>query len=76
MRLRGGGELLGASPCGAPTFRLADLAEHADLLIAARDDAKLIETRDPELQGERGSALRRLLYLFERDAAVGLLRSG
>ncbi len=49
---------------------------HGDLLAAARDDAKLILERDAELQNERGQALRVLLYLFERDAAVKYLRSG
>jgi ATP-dependent DNA helicase RecG len=33
-------------------------------------------TRDPELKGPRGEALRVLLYLFERDAAVKYLKSG
>jgi ATP-dependent DNA helicase RecG len=59
-----------------PEFRLADLAVHGELLAAARDDARLILDRDPELQSERGKALRVLLYLFERDQAVKYLRSG
>ena len=42
----------------------------------ARDDAKLILDRDPELKGLRGKALRALLYLFERETAVKLLQSG
>ncbi len=76
LRLRGAGELLGTRQSGLPEFRLADLAVHADLLAAARDDAQLILSRDPELKSERGQALRVLLYLFERDAAVKYLRSG
>ena len=76
LRLRGAGELLGTRQSGIPAFRLADLSEHADLLAAARDDAQLILDRDPELESERGQALRTLLYLFERDAAVKYLRSG
>jgi ATP-dependent DNA helicase RecG len=48
----------------------------ADLLAAARDDARLIVDRDPDLTSERGQALRVLLYLFERDSAIRLLRAG
>jgi len=76
LRLRGGGEVLGTRQSGMPDFRLADLAVHGDLLAVARDDAKLIVERDPELQTPRGDALRTLLYLFERDAAVRTIRSG
>ncbi len=76
LRLRGGGEILGTRQSGLPAFRLADLAAHGELLAAARDDAKLILNRDPDLEGDRGKALRVLLYLFERDAAVLNLRSG
>ena len=76
LRLRGAGELLGTRQSGLPTFRLADLAVHGDLLAAARDDTRLVLERDPTLESERGRALRVLLYLFERDAAIKYLRSG
>ena len=76
LRLRGAGELLGTRQSGAPAFHLADLAAHDDLLAAARDDVRLVLERDPELESERGRALRILLYLFERDMAVRYLRSG
>lgn len=76
LRLRGPGELLGVKQSGLPVFRLADLALHKDLLAMAHDDAKLILARDPHLESERGKVLRLLLYLFERDAAVPLFRSG
>ena len=76
LRLRGAGEVLGTRQSGLPVFRLADLSAHADLLAMARDDASLILDKDPDLQSERGTALRTLLYLFERDAAIVNLRSG
>ena len=76
LKLRGAGELLGTRQSGMPEFRLADLQIHGDLLAAARDDAALILDKDPDLTSERGQAVRTLLYLFERDAAVKNLRSG
>ena len=76
LKLRGEGEILGTRQSGQPGFRIARLEVHGDLLAIARDDAKLIAARDPDLAGERGQALRVLLYLFERDEAVRLLRSG
>ena len=76
LRLRGAGELLGTRQSGLPNFRLADIAAHGDLKTAARDDARLILERDPDLVTPRGVALRTLLYLFERDAVVATLRSG
>jgi len=76
LRLRGAGEVLGTRQSGLPDFRLADIEAHQDLLEAAADDAQLILETDPDLKGPRGQALRILLYLFERDAAVRYLRSG
>jgi ATP-dependent DNA helicase RecG len=76
LRLRGAGELLGTRQSGLPDMRLADLAVHGELLQAARDDARLIVDRDPELKSERGASLRALLYLFRRDDAVRTLRAG
>lgn len=76
LKLRGAGELLGTRQSGLPQFRLASIEHHGDLMEMARDDAAAILTRDPELAGERGKALRTLLYLFDRDAAVKTLRSG
>ena len=76
LRLRGAGELLGTRQSGLPTFRIANIEAQKELLAAAHDDARLIMERDPELETERGKALRILLYLFERDEAIRYLRSG
>jgi len=76
LRLRGAGDLLGTRQSGLPEFRLASLEDHGELLAVARDDANLIIERDPTLETARGEALRILLYLFERDAAVRLARAG
>lgn len=76
LELRGAGEVLGTKQSGLPEFRLADIALHGELMRIAHDDAKLILERDPGLESDRGKALRLLLYLFERDAAIANLKSG
>ncbi|MGH6876318.1 MAG: helicase-related protein, partial [Rhizomicrobium sp.] len=76
LRLRGAGELLGTRQSGMPAFRVADLAAHGELLVMARDEARMIVQHDPELASSRGEALRVLLYLFERDKSVRYLRAG
>jgi ATP-dependent DNA helicase RecG len=76
LRLRGGGEVLGTKQSGEERFRLAT-AEHVTALVpVAHDDARLLVDRDGGLDGPRGKSARVALYLFERDAAVGLIRSG
>ena len=76
LRLRGAGEVLGTRQSGLPSLRLADLAEHEELIAIAHDDARLVLERDPHLESKRGQALRVLLYLFRRDEAVQYLRAG
>lgn len=74
--LRGGGELLGTRQSGEAAFRIADLAQTQRLLPAAHADARLLMERDGGLTSPRGEAARLLLYLFERDWGVQLLRGG
>lgn len=76
LELRGGGEILGTRQSGLPEFRIADISAHAELLAAARDDTKLILSKDPDLEGSRGKHLKTLLYLFEQDQAIQTLRAG
>ncbi|MHA1164200.1 MAG: ATP-dependent DNA helicase RecG [Alphaproteobacteria bacterium] len=76
LKLRGGGEVLGTRQSGLPEFRVASLPRDTELLAAARDDALLILNSDPGLSGKRSEALRALLYLFERDEAIRLLKAG
>ena len=76
LRLRGGGEILGARQSGEANFNLAEIPDFKMLLEAAHDDAQLILAKDPTLKSKRGKALRNLLYLFDRDEAIHLFRAG
>jgi ATP-dependent DNA helicase RecG len=76
LRLRGPGEILGTRQSGEVGFRVATADDVTELAPIATSDAKLLLDRDGGLSSERGQAARICLYLFERDQAVGLVRSG
>ena len=76
LRLRGPGEILGTRQSGEEAFRIASGEDVAALAPIAQGDAQLLLERDGGLAGPRGQAARTCLYLFERDHAVGLIRSG
>ncbi len=76
LRLRGPGEILGTRQSGEAGFRLAQPEQVNALIEAATADARLLVDRDGGLDAPRGQAARIALYLFERDAAVALLRAG
>ncbi len=74
--LRGSGDLLGAAQSGLPRFTLANLDRHKDLLETATQDARLLVQMDPGLASARGLAARNLLYLFEQDYGIAMMRAG
>src|SRR5690348_6277061 len=76
LRLRGPGEILGTRQSGEEVFRAATAEDVAELAPIAQSDATLLLDRDGGLKGARGQAARICLYLFEREQAVDLIRSG
>ena len=76
LRLRGPGEILGTRQSGEVGFRVAGVADVEEFASVAQSDARLLLDRDGGLASPRGQAARICLYLFERDQAVGLIRSG
>jgi len=76
LAMRGAGDMIGVAQSGLPRFRIADLESMAGLMAVARDDARALLTRDPDLSSARGQAMRALLWLTEQDKALRLLRVG
>lgn len=76
LKLRGEGDVLGIRQSGLPGYRVARSEVHAQLITQARDEALRILKDNPKLKGERGQALRCLLYLYERDEAIPLIGAG
>jgi ATP-dependent DNA helicase RecG len=76
FRLRGGGDALGTRQAGLPGYKLADADVHEHLLHMAHRDAAVLLSRDPKLETVRGQAVRVLLKLFERSAAMRTLAAG
>lgn len=76
LKLRGEGDVLGVRQSGLPGYRIARPEVHGQLIAQAREEALRILKEDPKLKGERGEALRCLLYLYERDEAIPLIGAG
>ena len=77
LRLRGEGDVLGTRQSGMPGFQ-----RRADRECTGRCSSPRARMRSSfsrairTLTSPRGEALRHLLYLFERDEAIRLLRAG
>ncbi|HIG09544.1 MAG TPA: ATP-dependent DNA helicase RecG, partial [Alphaproteobacteria bacterium] len=72
LKLRGAGEILGTKQSGGQMFKVLDISQHEHLI----KDAKLILNKNPRLTGENGDLLKQLLYLFDQDKAITLIKSG
>lgn len=72
LLLRGSGQLFGLAQSGLPDLRLANILKDIDLLVAARQDAKLwlsqvgfetgVAQMKPELMRRFGESFQRIIY--------------
>ena len=62
--------------CGLAQFEGSDPVEHDGLLQTANRDAAVLLNRDPKLESPRGLAVRTLLRMFNRRAALETLAAG
>ena len=76
LRLRGGGDVLGAKQSGFPGFKVVRPEAHMPLMQPAHEEARRIVEADPLLASERGQAVRMLLHIFEREEAVRMVEAG
>ncbi|WP_299911233.1 ATP-dependent DNA helicase RecG [uncultured Paracoccus sp.] len=76
LEMRGAGDMIGTAQSGLPRFRIADLEHQAGLMAVARQDARALLERDPQMETPRGQAIRTLLWLMEQDKAVRLIGVG
>ncbi|MCB9993470.1 MAG: ATP-dependent DNA helicase RecG [Hyphomicrobiaceae bacterium] len=76
LELRGHGDVLGTRQSGMPDYHLVIPDLHREMLELAHADAQRILETNPGLAGEDGNAVRELLYVFRRDLAIPLIRSG
>ncbi|WP_136635365.1 ATP-dependent DNA helicase RecG [Pseudooceanicola onchidii] len=76
LEMRGAGDVIGTAQSGVPRFRIADLERDTGLMALAQSDARALLTRDPTLEGDRGTAARHLLWLMGQDEAIRLISVG
>ena len=58
LELRGAGEILGERQSGMPLFKTADLQRDARILYKAREAARELALRDPQLKEPAHKALK------------------
>ena len=59
LELRGPGEFFGLRQHGIPDLKLANLVKHGKIFNAAKEEAKMILDKDPKLQSDTYSEIRR-----------------
>ena len=76
LKLRGAGEVLGTRQSGEQNFKILNMNIHENLIRIADKEAKIIVSKNPSLSGSYGNNLRTLLYLFDQNKAINLIKSG
>ena len=61
LELRGPGNLMGTQQSGILKFKIADLVKDQELLKVARDEAKSLLIKDPELKNNENQIIKRTL---------------
>jgi ATP-dependent DNA helicase RecG len=69
LAMRGPGDLLGTNQVGLPPLRIADLVRDAEILSNARDMAKELIERDPNMDHPEHAKLKRQVQLKHGDVA-------
>lgn len=76
LEMRGAGDVIGTAQSGLPRFHIADLERQPGLMAVARQDARALLERDPDLTSPRGKAIRFLMWLMQQDQAFRLISVG
>jgi ATP-dependent DNA helicase RecG len=73
LELRGPGDFFGTKQHGLPNLKLADLVRHAKILNIARDEARAILEKDPQLISLEFDGIRqKTLKLFSDDTILSI----
>lgn len=64
LKLRGPGEIFGTRQHGIPDLKITDMVKHIKVLNHAREEAKKILKKDPMLENEENSILRKRTEKF------------
>ncbi len=67
LELRGQGDFFGVKQSGMPEFQYADILKDADILQAARTDARHIIDDDPHLEKNKNRLIRNVLMYRWKD---------
>ncbi|NBC02810.1 MAG: ATP-dependent DNA helicase RecG [Bacteroidetes bacterium] len=69
LKLRGPGDFLGTKQSGLPEFKYADIVEDRMLLESAKNSARDVIQRDPELRSSNHQKLRKVFAPYYKERA-------
>jgi ATP-dependent DNA helicase RecG len=67
LKLRGPGDFLGTKQSGLPDFKFADIVEDQFLLAQAKEHAKMLLTKDPELKSLENKELAGRFFPYFKE---------
>ena len=76
LKLRGAGDFFGTKQSGLPDLKIADITVDVEILTSARDAARELLSKDPQLQDPEHEITRTYFQHYYANLSLGFARVG